>query len=97
MPTKKKSGKSAWVDPDDAPRITRDFFDRAEIIKGGKVVQRGRPTLAGGKEAIKLRIDKDIVAAMRRTGGGWMTRANEALRRAFKVPLRKPADRRKAG
>jgi hypothetical protein len=29
MPKKKKSGAGAWVDADDAPELTDEFFDRA--------------------------------------------------------------------
>jgi hypothetical protein len=31
----------------DAPEIGDDFFDRAEIRKGGKLIRRGRPPLSG--------------------------------------------------
>lgn len=82
MPTKSKSGaRNSAVDPDDAPRLDRTFFDRAEIVKGGKVVQRGRPPLRLGKEAVKLRIDIDVLARFRASGPGWQTRMNDVLRR----------------
>jgi len=35
MPRKKKSGAAAWVDADEAPELTDEFFDRAEIKSGG--------------------------------------------------------------
>lgn len=41
----KAGRRSAWRDPDDAPEITDDMLDRAEIVKGGKVIQRGRPPI----------------------------------------------------
>lgn len=44
--------------------------------------RRGRPALRHPKAAIKLRIDADVVAHFRRTGPGWQTRMNEALRKA---------------
>ena len=37
MPKKKKAGSAAWVDPDDAPELTDEFFDRAEIRQGDRV------------------------------------------------------------
>lgn len=45
--------------------------------------RRGRP--AGSrqevtKEAVKLRLDADVMAALRASGDGWQTRINEALR-----------------
>ena len=82
MPTKNKSGaRSSTVDPDDAPRLDKRFFDRAEIVKAGRIVQRGRPPLRLGKEAVKLRIDVDVLARFRASGPGWQTRMNDVLRR----------------
>ena len=68
---------------------------------------RGRQK-APTKVAISLRVDADVLEGMKRTGSGWQTRANAALRTAFvtaKARPRpaarkggtKPASRRKAG
>jgi uncharacterized protein (DUF4415 family) len=38
--------------------------------------------LAAPKEAVKLRLDADVVASFRAGGAGWQTRMNDALRRA---------------
>jgi uncharacterized protein (DUF4415 family) len=43
----------------------------------------GRPPKPDRKVAIKLRLDPDILAALRATGAGWQTRINEILRRAI--------------
>src|SRR3984893_12792123 len=85
MPRKKKSGSAAWVDPDDAPELTDAFFDRAEIRHGNRVVRRGRPPLPNPKQAVKLRLDVEVLAAYRRTGAGWQTRINADLRKARKL------------
>ncbi|MDX2265017.1 MAG: BrnA antitoxin family protein [Hyphomicrobiales bacterium] len=85
MPRKKTSGADAWVDPDDAPELTEAFFDRAEIRKGGRLVRRGRPPLDHPKQAVKLRLDADVLAAYRKTGAGWQTRINADLRKARKL------------
>jgi len=85
MPRKKKSGAAAWVDPDDAPPLTDKFFDRAEIRLGDKIIRRGRPPLANPKQAVKLRLDADVLAAYRKTGDGWQTRINTDLRKARKL------------
>jgi uncharacterized protein (DUF4415 family) len=85
MPRKKKSGAAAWVDPDDAPRLTETFFDRAEIRKSGRLVRRGRPPLPNPKQAVKLRLDAEVLAAYRKTGAGWQTRINADLRKARKL------------
>src|SRR5216117_1762978 len=41
--------------------------------------QRG-PQKSPTKEAISLRVDRNVVAAFRATGAGWQQRASEALR-----------------
>jgi uncharacterized protein (DUF4415 family) len=85
MPRKKTSGGAAWVDRDDAPELTEAFFDRAEIRDGDKVIRRGRPPLPNPKQAVKLRLDADVLAAYRKTGAGWQTRINADLRKARKL------------
>jgi len=85
MRKKRKSGAAAWVDRDDAPKLTDRFFDRAEIHERGKIVRRGRPPLPNPKQAMKLRLDADVLAAYRKTGDGWQTRINADLRRARKL------------
>ena len=42
MPSKKRSGSAKWVDPDDAPELTKEFFDRGEIRHGDRIIRRGR-------------------------------------------------------
>jgi uncharacterized protein (DUF4415 family) len=84
-PSKKKSSSAPWADPDDAPPLTDRFFDRAEIRHGDKLIRRGRPPLASPKQAVKLRLDADVLAAYRKTGDGWHTRINADLRKARKL------------
>ncbi len=94
MPAKKRSIKSdltkfdaheiSDAEYDDAPELTEEMLDRAEIRNGDQVIKRGRPPLAQPKEAIKLRIDQDILTAYRKTGSGWQTRINADLRKAAK-------------
>lgn len=67
---------------DEAPVLTREMLERTEIRHGNKVIKRGRPPLEHPKEAIKLRIDREVLAAYRRTGSGWQTRINADLRKA---------------
>lgn len=44
--------------------------------------QRG-PQKSPTKELISLRLDREVLAALRATGLGWQTRANDTLRAAF--------------
>ena len=82
MQTKKPGAESEWVDPDEAPRLTKEWFDRADLYQGDKMVRRGRPKSARPKEAVNLRLDADVLEYFRNTGPGWQTRVNEALRKA---------------
>ena len=52
------------------------------------VRRRGRPigsVQAVTKEAVKLRLDADLLAALRATGNGWQTRINDALRACMQL------------
>ena len=83
---------SDWIDPDDAPLLTKDFFDRAEIREGGKVIRpatgtlMGRPPLGNAaKKQVTLRLDREVIEAFRAGGAGWQSRMNEVLRKAVGV------------
>ena len=82
MPRKKESGGSTWVDPDDAPELTGEYFERADIFEGERLVRRGRPPLERPKEAVKLRLSADVLDHFRAGGPGWQTRINATLERA---------------
>lgn len=43
MARKKPAKKGEWVDPDDAPELTKEWFERAEIWHGDKLIRPGRP------------------------------------------------------
>jgi uncharacterized protein (DUF4415 family) len=81
---------SAGPERDDAPRLTREIAERAQLALGDKVIReadpplgrrRGRPPKAEGerKEAVSLRLSPDVLAYFRAGGEGWQTRINEAL------------------
>jgi uncharacterized protein (DUF4415 family) len=79
------------IDPDDAPEITDEMLDRAEIRVGGRIVQPGRPPLgAEPKSAVTLRLDADVLASYRATGAGWQTRLNADLRKIRKLGAMTP-------
>ena len=83
MTAKSAVTKSTWVDPDDAPELTDDFFEKADLMQGAKLVRRGRP--AGTTKASQtVRFDLDVIAAFKATGKGWQTRMNNALREWLK-------------
>ena len=76
------------IDPDEAPPLTEEFFERADVYHGDKLVRAGRPRSANPKQALKLRIDPDVVEYFRATGPGWQTRINDTLRKAAKLASR---------
>jgi uncharacterized protein (DUF4415 family) len=82
MPTKKHDGAAAWVDPDDAPELTEEYFRHADIYIGDTLIRRGsgRPPLPAPKRQVTIRLDAALLDAMRATGPGWQTRINEAVR-----------------
>jgi uncharacterized protein (DUF4415 family) len=80
MTAKKLTTPATWVDPDDAPALTEQFFERAEFHDGAALKRRGRPKADAVKEPVKIRLDADVLAALRATGDGWQTRINDTLR-----------------
>ena len=56
MPAKKPVSKSTWIDPDDAPELTEEWFQTADLYDGNKLVRRGRPPKAAPKEAVNIRL-----------------------------------------
>lgn len=47
--------------------------------------RRGRPPLDHPKLAVKLRLDREIVAHFKALGPGWQTRINDTLRQVAKL------------
>lgn len=53
--------------------------------------RRGRPigsVKADSKQAVKLRFDPDVLAALRSTGRGWQTRVNDVMRKWVKTHVK---------
>ena len=80
MPKKSNATETAWVDPDDAPEMTDEMFDRAEIRRAGVLIRRGRPALERPKQMMSVRVDHDVLARLRAMGPGWQGKVNQALR-----------------
>ena len=85
MSAKKPSTTATWTDPEDAPELTAAFFKQADRYEGTTLKLRGRPKAAVTKEPVKLRLDADVLAALRASGEGWQTRINDALRASLKL------------
>jgi uncharacterized protein (DUF4415 family) len=95
----------AGIDADpDNPELDDAFFAKAKPVAealGAEMAAkltamrrpRGRPvgsTAERTKVALNMRVDPEVLAAMRESGAGWQTRVNEVLRREFVQCGRKP-------
>ncbi|MGA0533559.1 BrnA antitoxin family protein [Hansschlegelia sp. KR7-227] len=66
---------AAEADPDNPPLTTEDFARMKPAI--------GRPRGAVAKVPVTMRIDEDVVFALKAGGRGWQTRVNAVLREAM--------------
>jgi uncharacterized protein (DUF4415 family) len=90
MRKNKDSGKKKWIDKDDAPELSRDFFRTADVYRGQKLLRRGRPPVGERpKQAVKLRISPYVLDHFRAAGPGWQTRINATLELAVSRERRK--------
>jgi uncharacterized protein (DUF4415 family) len=88
MNAKSNAIETAWIDPDDAPELDDEFFERADEYVGEKLIRRGRPVgsvKASPKRQTTIRFDPEVLEGLRATGKGWQTRANDALREWLKT------------
>lgn len=91
MAKRSAASKPVWVDPDDAPEITEEWLDRAEIRHGNRLIKRGRHPIPWPKQLVSIRLDQEVLDRLRELGPGWQTKANAALR-AFVDSLPKSDD-----
>ena len=98
MNARKKSSKSSWVDPDDAPEWPHGVWDRAEFAIGGKVIReatgtltkRGRPPVGDEpKQQVTLRLAPKVIRYFKQSGEGWQTRLNETLEKYVATAAKK--------
>jgi uncharacterized protein (DUF4415 family) len=70
-------------DPDTAPELTDEWFDKADLHYGEALLRRGRgrPVLDSPKKLVSLRLDRDVIDRFRAGGPGWQSRVNAALRK----------------
>lgn len=90
MKEKKPSSLTNWAEFDahvitpeeyeDIPELTDEWFEKADLHVGGKLVRRGRPPSAVRKEAVSIRLSPDVISHFRSGGAGWQTRIDDALR-----------------
>lgn len=81
MSGKSRNSRRRWRDPDDAPEITQDWVDSANLYHGKKLVRRGRPPAPVRKVSTTLRLSPEVLEHFRASGPGWQTRIDQALKR----------------
>lgn len=73
-----------WVDPDDAPDLSKPEwlakFAEADVFQGDQVVRRGRPPVATPKVSTTIRLSADVVDHFKTGGPGWQSRIDAALK-----------------
>jgi uncharacterized protein (DUF4415 family) len=70
----------AWIRTHEPDLTDPDAPDFSGLMHAELKRLRGRPAGSGRKDAVSLRVDRDVLAGFRATGRGWQTRMNEALR-----------------
>ena len=77
-----KNISEQWLDPDDAPELTADWFSKANAAFDGQPVsRRGRPKATDPKQLVSLRLDREVLDRLRAQGSGWQTKVNDELRK----------------
>jgi uncharacterized protein (DUF4415 family) len=79
-------------DYDDIPELTDEDFARGVWHRGGEPLPhgpRGRPKSRNPKRPVSIRLDPEVLAHFRRSGRGWQSRINAALRKVAKLPEKK--------
>src|SRR6218665_2150906 len=81
-----------WVDPDDAPELGDELFEKGAWKMGERVVtkqqaqtaiaqtmRRARPLAQVKRPMLSIRVDPDVLEKLRSRGKGWQTRHHAAL------------------
>jgi uncharacterized protein (DUF4415 family) len=69
---------------EEIPELTEEWFQQADLYRGGKLIRRGRPPSKAPKEAVSIRLSPDVLEHFRAGGKGWQTRIDAALRTVVK-------------
>lgn len=92
MNVKPAASDSILNDLDDGAEWTDDQLNRAALAIGDVVVReangtltrpRGRPKLPQPKQQVSVRLDADLLQALKASGPNWQARMNAQLRKAL--------------
>jgi uncharacterized protein (DUF4415 family) len=84
-PTRKEDAAitaAALADPDNPPLTEQELAALRPM--------RGRPRLARPKVALTMRVDAEVMDALKNSGPGWQTRVNSLLRDALALKGESP-------
>lgn len=65
---------------DEIPELTDEMMSRAVRGSDPAAIRRGRLVAESRKRLVSIRLDPDLLDALRATGPGWQTRVNDAVR-----------------
>ncbi len=73
-------------DPERMPRLRGRGIERADLVRGGKVVRRGKrgPQKAPTKKLVSLRLSPEVIEHFKADGPGWQTRIERTLLESIK-------------
>ncbi len=83
-----RTSKRKVIDPDNPPLTAEQLKSMRPLNEEEKAFWRkalGRPPLESPKQAVSLRLDQDVIAHYKKSGPGWQSRMNEALRKQAKL------------
>jgi uncharacterized protein (DUF4415 family) len=88
-----------WVGPDDAPELTEEMLDYAELSVGGKVIRPatgvltkdGMRPISEKRQPVTLRLTPEVIDHFKAGGEGWQSRIGDILERHVDEAKRKPA------
>lgn len=79
MTEKRNDSRTTWTDPDEAPELTDEWFEGADLMEGNRLVRRGRPP--SKKEDTSFRpLQQKVVDYFQTTGEGWQSRMDAVLK-----------------
>lgn len=70
---------------DDAPELTAEWVESADLYRGTKLMRRGRPKLDNARQLLSLRLPPDVIAGWKASGPGWQTRMADVLARSLRA------------
>jgi uncharacterized protein (DUF4415 family) len=80
---------------DEIPELNDEWFAAADLHRGGKLVQRGRPKSDDPKQLVSLRLDAEVLRWFKSTGAGYQARMGAILK--SHMTRKKAAVKKKAG